>query len=288
MRAVNENNSVDFFLALRCTTRKYAKDFVEKGAIKFSTPQSWVAYEENNSKGRGDVLEGTFACCNLLDLENMIRITTKYSITEDKNIEKFCTNGRIYFKHKSVMNLPVFCVYLLKADVFEWPEKAGWHSISTTIPANYFRDFADHQTPEEINSLPFDKQPSVVIIRDFDALKNRIIAHLVSLGISQDEILVEPISYYDFDQYGEMGWVDLCQVPPLELAFKDISFSDQSEARFIINTKNELAAEYLRNNVICVGQLSDIASIADGYFSEGLEFSCKVELGEYNDNDTEG
>lgn len=77
-----------------------------------------------------------------------------------------------------------------------------------------------------------------------------------------------------------MGWFDLCQKPPLELAFKDTSFSNQSEARFIINTKNEAAADYLRNNVIQLGDLSDIAKIAEGYFSEGLEFSCKVELAE--------
>ncbi len=285
MRIASDKKSVDFFLVLRCTTRKYAKDFVEKGAIKFSTPQSWVIYEEKNGKGRGDVLEGTFACCNQLDLENMIRIATKYRVLEDKNIEKCCKGGKTYFKRKSVMNLPVFCVYLLKADVFEWPEKAGWHSIHTTIPAKYFRDFVDHQTPEEIKCLPLDKQPSVVVIRDFDALKRRIITHLLSLGISEDEILVEPISYYDFNQYGEMGWFDLCQKPPLELAFKDISFSAQSEARFIINTKNESAAEYLRNNIIQLGALSDIAKIAEGYFSEGLEFSCKVELAEYDDTE---
>lgn len=285
MRIASDKKSVDFFLALRCTTRKYAKDFVEKGAIKFSTPQSWVAYEEKNNKGRGDVLEGTFACCNLFDLENLTQIADKYKISEDRNIEKYIKDGKIYFKRKSVMNLPVFCVYLLKADAFEWPEKAGWHSIGTTIPAKYFRDFADHQTPEEINGLPLDKQPAVVVIRDFDTLKRRIITHLLSLGINEDEILIEPISYYDFNQYGEMGWFDLCQKPPLELAFKDISFSAQSEARFIINTKNEAVTEYLRNNVIHIGPLSDIASIAEGYFSEGLEFSCKVELAEYDDTE---
>lgn len=280
MRIASEKNTVDFLLALRCTTKRHAKDFVEKGLIKFNTPQSWVAYEEKHRKGRGDVLEGTFACCNQRDLENTIRIATKYRISEDKNIEKYLKDGRIYFKRQNVMNLPAFCIYLLKADMFEWPEKAGWHSISTTIPAKYFRDFADHQTLEEISQLPLDEQPSVVIIHDFDTLKSRIISHLLSLGIDEDEILVEPISYYDFNQYGEMGWVDLCQTPPLELAFKDISFSDQSEARFIINTKNEVAAEYLRNNAILLGPLSDIAAVADGYFSEGLDFSCKVDLEE--------
>ncbi len=287
MRIVSDKKSVDFLFVLRCTTRQYAKEFVEKGAIKFSTPQSWVTDEEKHGKGRGDVLEGTFACCNQLDLENMIRLATKYRISDDQDIERFCKDGKIYFKRKSVMILPTFCMYLLKRDMFEWPEKAGWHNISTTIPAKYFRDFAEQKTTEEIRKLPLDKQPAVVFIHNFDELKKRIFSHLVALGISKEEILVEPISYYDFNQNGVMGWFDLCQDPPLELAFKDISFSDQSEARFIINTKNETAAEYLRNNVIQVGTLSDIAKFADGYFSEGLEFSCKIELEERDNIDND-
>ena len=280
MKVINNNNSVDFFLALRCTTQKYAKSFIENGEIKFSTPQSWVAYEENHGKGRGDVLEGTFACCNQWDIENLFKISTKYNISKDRNIEKYIKDGKIYFKRKNVMNLPTFCIYLLKANAFEWPEDTGWHTIRTTIPSKYFRDFADQKTIEEINKLPIHEQPAVVFIHNFDELKNRIVVHLVSLGIRREEILIEPVSYYDFNQYGTMGWFDLCQKPPLELAFKDTSFSNQSEARFIINTKNESAADYLRNNVIQLGALSDIAKIAEGYFSEGLEFSCKVELAE--------
>lgn len=282
MRISTNSKSIDYFLALRCTTHKYAKDFVEKGEIKFSTPKSWVEYEEKYGKGRGDTLEGTFACCNLLDYENMKKLSVKYKLSADTNIEKYLKDGKVYFKHKDVMNLPVFCLYLLKADAFEWPDEAGWHTIRSLIPAKYFCDFAGQRSPEEIKKLPIDEQPSVVVIRDLDALKKRIVSYLLSLGIGKDEILITPISYYDFNQFGPYGWVDLCQAPPYELTIKDSSFSGQSEVRFIINTTNSSAADYLRNNAIHIGSLSDIAKNIDGYFAGGLECSCKVELAEYD------
>ena len=73
MKVIN-NTSVDYHLVLRCTTQKYAKTFIEKGEIKFNTPQSWVTYEEKHGKGRGDVLEGAFACCNQWDIENLSKM----------------------------------------------------------------------------------------------------------------------------------------------------------------------------------------------------------------------
>ncbi len=272
-------SSIDFFLSLRCTNREHAKSFVEKGELKFSTPHSWVAYEEKNGKGRGDVLEGTFACCNLLDFENAIRLSRKYKIPEDSDIETYISNGKIFFKRKRVMELPAFCIYLLKEDMFECPQTVGRHSISTTIPAKYFRDFCDHKTPEEIQKLPIGEQPALIVIRDFDAFKERLIGYLISLGISKDEIIVEAITYCDFNQNGEWGWFEVNRKPPLELTVKDCSFADQNEARFIIDTRNKAAADYLRSHAIQLGPLTDIAKNVEGYFSEGMEFCCEVELG---------
>lgn len=42
------------FLTLRCTEVKYAYSFLEKGEIKFNTPQSWVNRAIEFGKGRGD------------------------------------------------------------------------------------------------------------------------------------------------------------------------------------------------------------------------------------------
>ena len=278
METIDKRNAVDFFLTLRCTSRKYAKEFVEKGIIKFNTPQSWVDYGEKQGRGRGDVLEGTFACCNQLDLEHLKLLSANYNMSKNANIEKYYKEGKIYFKRKNVMQLPVFCVYLLKANMVDWPDSVGWHTIKTRIPSNYFQDFADYMTPAQIKTLPVEEQPSVVFIRDFDAFKERLVNKLISLGIDKNEIIITPITYYDFNKDGIMGWFDLRQQPPFELAIKDISFSNQSEARVIIFSKNNFASDYLKNNVIELGPLLDIAAIADGYFSEGLDFSCEVEL----------
>ena len=51
-------NPNDLILVLRCTTLEFAKDLVNLGQIKFSTPKSWEQY---GKQGRGDIYEGTLA-----------------------------------------------------------------------------------------------------------------------------------------------------------------------------------------------------------------------------------
>lgn len=48
-------NPNDLILVLRCTTLEFAKDLVNLGQIKFSTPKSWEQY---GKQGRGDIYEG--------------------------------------------------------------------------------------------------------------------------------------------------------------------------------------------------------------------------------------
>lgn len=43
-------NPNDLILVLRCTTLEFAKDLVNLGQIKFSTPKSWEQY---GKQGRG-------------------------------------------------------------------------------------------------------------------------------------------------------------------------------------------------------------------------------------------
>ncbi|WP_077369460.1 hypothetical protein [Anaerosalibacter sp. Marseille-P3206] len=77
-----DNNSWEkpneLFAILRCTNKKYAKRFVDLGSIKFNTPKSWV--EEEKGKGKGDILEGVFAACDMLDAQ-------RYRVPPD-----FCRN----------------------------------------------------------------------------------------------------------------------------------------------------------------------------------------------------
>lgn len=267
--------NVEFFLTLRCTTQEFAQKLVEHGTIKFGTPQSWVEYEEKYGKGRGDVFEGTFAICHHGDLEQIKKFAEEYKIP-DGDIFTYYKNGRLYYKRNTTMNLPCFCLYILRDTAFEIEPREGWQDIQTTIPAEYFKDFSDHKSQSEIEMLPDAKKPAVVVIKDFDAFKERIVKTLLSLGIKRDEILVEAITYYDFEQYGHDGWLEFGQKPPLELGFKSKTFENQSELRFIVNSSNNKAMDYLRNNAIDIGAIDDIAQWYAGYFSEGLEISMRI------------
>ena len=260
-----------FSLVLRCTKKKYAKAFLEKGQIKFSTPQSWVEYGKKYGDGRGDCLEGTIACFNNLDFENKISILKKYEFYNNKNnlIKMKCGN-RIYIKIKREMQLPCFCLYYLKTEMFNCPAKTGVHKLKTSIPGSYFRAFADNISREKAEMLPEEERPVLLVINNYPEFKNRLINKLISMGVNSNEIIETLVTYYDFDQYGEMGWIDLDIESPLELVFKHIKFKDQNEGRIIINTKNEKTLLMLKEPIE-IGPLDDICLICDKYLYEGVD-----------------
>ncbi len=265
-----------FTLTLRCTTKEKAERLVELGEIKFNTPQSWVEYEEKYGKGRGDVLEGAFAFCRYDDITQIVDFASRYSLN-DGDIFLYQKDNRIYLKRKSSMNLPCFCVYILKNDSFIIPEeRVGLQNVETIIPAKYFQDFSDNKTQEEIDALPDSQKPAFVIINGFDIFKERILAKLESIGIDRKDVLIEPITYYDFEKYGPYGWTDFNVRPPLELGIKSKDFEIQSELRFIINSKNASAMEHLRKNCIQIGSLADIAKWIPGSFSDGIRIEAKA------------
>lgn len=102
-------------------------------------------------------------------------------------------------------------MYYLKYKMFPCPNEAGAHELQCDIPASYFKDFADNLTPEEIEKLPPEDRPCVVIIKDYPEFKHRLINKLLSLGINREEILEINVSYFDFEKYGESGWWDFDQ-----------------------------------------------------------------------------
>ena len=98
-----------FSMVLRCTKMRYARTFLKNGQVKFSTPNSWVEYEEKFGDGRGDRLEGTMATFNIWDFENSLPILRKYSHYTD--LLKIQNGNRIYLKRRRDMHLPCFCLY---------------------------------------------------------------------------------------------------------------------------------------------------------------------------------
>ena len=266
----------NFFMTFRCMKQKYGRPFFEKGQIKFSTPRSWVEYAKKYGDGRGDQLEGTLATFDIRDIEHAIPILQKYNSAYN-DIEPFRTNSRCYLKKQSDMDLPCLCMYYLMYRMFPCPDKPGMHELQCDIPATYFRDFADNQTPEAIEKTPTEDRPCVVIIRDYPEFKRRVIKTLLQLGISREEIIETKVSYFDFEQYGENGWWDFGQKPPMELAIKHIRFAVQSEGRFIINTKNPEIHKMLRDPVE-IGPLTDISQYCDQYFYDGIQVVMHADI----------
>lgn len=260
-------NPNDLILVLRCTTLEFAKDLVNLGQIKFSTPKSWEQY---GKQGRGDIYEGTLAYSSKFYPSQYEKLIAKYSNT--------CTYelpNRILIKNRRDMQLPCICFYGLKTDAFPPPQNEGRNRISTYIDAKYFRDFADNASPAEIAALPPKKQPAIAVIKDWAEFVRRLKAKLNSIGVPDECILVSPVQYFDFTPYStDDSWVDLNCTPPKELLVKSKQdFEYQNELRIVIDTDDPTILDLL-NNPIEIGNLSDIAAVAEGYHPEGIEVTA--------------
>ena len=108
------------------------------------------------------------------------------------------------------MHLPCFCLYYLKNSMFICPKEPGIQKLKTSIPYSYFRDFADNMSPEEVQKLPEDERPVLIVIEDYPEFKRRLVHKLIEIGLLDREIIETKVSYFDFDQYGEFGrpWQD--------------------------------------------------------------------------------
>lgn len=268
----------EFFLTLRCTEAKYADSFLEKGAIKFNTPQSWVDRAIELGEGRGDKYEGTIALYHEYDIENMKLINEKYK--KYSEIDRVRYDGKIYLKNSKSMNLPCYCFYIMKNSLFKCPEEEGRINLKSMIEGIYFRDFTDNMTVEQVAALDDMDKPALIVIKDFDTFKSRIIKALLEIGVKESEIIISSVSYYDFNINGKDEWWDFGQKFPNELTIKDIRFREQSEARIIINTDNNKIKEYLKDNVVEIGAMKDIAKVVKGYFYDGID----VEINAYIQN----
>lgn len=271
-------NPDSFSLVLRCTTQRYAHAFRDFGQIKFSTPESWVQYEEEYGDGRGDKLEGTIAAFHLLDPDHAIPIIQKYK--QCKGLLKISYGERMYLKIDRDMKLPCFCIYLQKLSLFDCPKETGVQTLKATIPYSYFRDFSDNMTPDDILKLPTLDRPALIFISDYPEFKQRLVNKLKSIGLLDNEIIEANVTYFDFDQYGRYGYWDFGQSSPMELAIKHIRFKDQNEGRFIINTDNSKVLETLKNPIE-IGSLADICTISDNYFYDGMRVELTADIQAY-------
>ncbi|MFD2614631.1 hypothetical protein [Paenibacillus gansuensis] len=268
-----------FFSVFRCTNQKYAEAFLKKGEIKFSTPSSWVKYAFEKGEGRGDKLEGTMATFHAHDIERIVQLNQKYGIYPD--LIRMNMDQRVYLKRSRDMELPCFCMYLLKQSMFDCPSEEGKHKITATVPGSYFRDFMDNQDPQEVEKLDQFVKPAVIIINDFKEFERRIISALTAIGVKKEEVIISRVTYMDFDKYGEYGWWDFGQKSPMELTIKHTRFENQSEARIIVNTDDESIKKILAKPIE-IGSLEDIATVSNTYLHEGMLIEATVDLYSYD------
>lgn len=264
-------NPYETLFFLRCTSVKYAKEFIERGSIKFGVPRTWeeIAFS-SRIIGRGDPYEGTIAFSHIYDVDNLKALNDKYPDAERKLYKK-----RTLFKRTRSMNLPCFCLYGLNIAQFSIPRKEGWQKVEAEIPASYFSDFVDHKTIEEISMLPDDDKPAIIVIKNTGEFRNRIEDYLVSIGCDENEIMFEFVKYMDFDKYGEEGWYDFSQTEPNELFLKSDLFSIQKEVRVVVNTDKEDVLELLKSPLE-IGSMNDIAIVVERFFEDGLKVEAEV------------
>ena len=62
----------------------------------------------------------------------------------------------------------------------------------------------------------------------------------------------------------------------MELFVKDKQFSDQSEGRIVIHSKNKEAEAILINDTIAIGSVEDIAYIDEHYYSGGMFITIDI------------
>lgn len=265
----------NFSMVFRCTTVEFAENFLEKGQIKFNTPESWVKYAEQHGDGRGDFLEGTIALSHNLDIEHLVEINKKYEYLPD--LMRIPYKNRVLLKSHNDMELPCYCFYILKNSMFEAPIESGKQKLNTTVPPEYFRDFADKKTLEEINELEKKERPAIIVITNYKLFEERLISFLLDIGVGRSDIIIGRVEYMDYEKYGVLGWWDFGQKPPMELLVKEKRFIKQSEARVIVNTKNPEIKKKLEMPLE-LGNMEDIASIIKGYFYDGIRIEMEADI----------
>ncbi|KKX99936.1 hypothetical protein VN21_16940 [Paraclostridium benzoelyticum] len=259
---MKQPNIINLF---RCTERQYAESFCEKGNMKFNTPGYWIELEKEEGKGRGDLLEGVCASVHKEDIPMLAQLK---DIRE--NICGETIDNITYLRSKDILELPSYCFFGLDVKDFSdvKGDKYGQNKYQTTVIQQYFKDFSDNTTKEVAKELPMHKQPVLVMINNPNKFFERLINYLIELGLKREEILINPVEYIDKSK----GFYSLKELYPGELFLKDSSFEYQREVRVVINTKNKEILSKLssNNNIINIGDLSDIANIEEFYYDKDM------------------
>lgn len=102
------------------------------------------------------------------------------------------------------------------------------------IKKSYFKDFAKTLDKEAYKNCKDNEKPAVIMIRNPKEFRKRLEEYLIKNGLNSNEIIYTPVTYLDKNKEFFIG-----SQPPYELFSKDVKFSNQSEVRVVLNTKNK-------------------------------------------------
>lgn len=252
-------------MLLKCVTnQKYAEDFLEFGKLKFGKPQEWIDAWEKEGSGRGDLLEGSFASI----VRSNYRQADFYKLLRTNTIEMIDPrNNNIHFQSKDVLNLPTCCFFGLNDNMFKTISKGedGNEYLSGKIKKSYFRDFAKSLDKTAYENCSEDERPALIMVNNLTEFRKRLETYFMKNGLELSEIIYYPVTYLDKGKEFFIG-----DPAPNELFTKDDKFSNQSEIRIVLNTKNKkfLRKLYENNGIVELGNMRDIASIEGYYFED--------------------
>jgi tetratricopeptide (TPR) repeat protein len=249
-------------MLLRCTSRKYADDFITSGNLRFGKPCEWIRYGETHGHGRGDPAEGSFAAIFQKDSQ-----TSDFLNCLRPNVTQRKFKNLIYFQSEDVINLRTYCLFGLNDNSFSEIHRAEDKRLYPVgyISKDFFSDFANHMTQKQIDQLPREKQPVLIMINNPHEFFERIKSVLMGMGIRLNEIIIRPVTYLN-----KKIQFTITNYPPTELFAKDEDFSSQQEIRIVIYTSRPEIIKKFNDcdGIINIGPLGDIASIEEYYYKD--------------------
>lgn len=242
-------------IGIRIIDSEYAKSFVNKGIIHFSNPSEW-RNKERKSGHRLDEMEGCFCFSQTSNDDMFIKINRPFYREIFNGMHRY---------YEDFQNLAACCFYGINLSRFsETKIKYGVKEVigyNTTVSLSYFREF------EKPNSV----EKKVILIFDLPSFINRLTEALINMGCSREEIIAFPVYYQNKNVPFYVS-----EPFPFSYFIKDDSFSEQSELRILICSKNkDFWNSFKSKNLnVTIGDISKIARIED-YYEDNLYFSIQ-------------
>ena len=245
-------------LMLKCLEYKYAKAFMDTGAMRFATPSSW----KPDGTTRGDDLEGVYASQRGFDKDQ-----DSFLKSLRKAPYSLCRDGFTFYKSKPIVEYRAYCLYGLNSDNLHMQtfrsQDHRFHKVGC-VKKEFFQKLYPDITKDTIDALG-DDRPAVLIITP-DKFCERVASKLIEKGLRKEEILIGPVFYTNnfrkpFIIFNE----------PEELFSKDISYAEQSEIRIAVDTRRQEVRNMFdkTDGIIEIGPIDkSIATLSEFYFDD--------------------